>query len=31
MDLDKVVRPITKTDCGISVLRISGEVKKIDA
>ena len=31
IDRDKVVRPITSTDCGIRVLRISGEAKKIDA
>ena len=31
IDRDSVVRPITKTDCGIRVLRISGEAKKIDA
>ena len=31
IDRDKVVRPITRTDCGIRVLRISGDVKKIDA
>ena len=31
IDRDKVVRPITKTDCGINVLRISGDAKKIDA
>ena len=31
IDRDKVVRPITTTDCGMSVLRISGEAKKIEA
>jgi len=31
IERDSVVRPITNTACGINVLRISGEAKKIDA
>ena len=31
IDRDNVVRPIISTDCGMSVLRISGDARKIDA